>query len=38
VLVGHALTLQTATALAADVARASGEAIVVKDEAIGIKE
>jgi rare lipoprotein A len=38
VLVGHALTLQAATALAGEVARTSGEAIVVKDEAISIKE
>jgi len=32
VLVGHALTLQSATALAAEVAKASGAAIVVKDD------
>lgn len=32
VLVGHALTVQTATALAAEVAKAAGAAIVVRDD------
>jgi rare lipoprotein A len=38
VLVGHALTLQAATALAADLTKADGEAIVVRDEASFPKE
>jgi peptidoglycan lytic transglycosylase len=33
VLVGHALTVQAATALAADIEKAAGEAIVVKEDA-----
>jgi cell division septation protein DedD len=31
VLIGHALTIQEATALAADVAKTTGEAVVVKE-------
>jgi rare lipoprotein A len=38
VLIGHALTIQTATALAAEVAKAVGEAIVVRDEPAVIEE
>ncbi len=33
VLVGHALTLQAATALAADVEKAAGEAMIVREDA-----
>ena len=33
ILIGRALTLQAATALAAEVEKASGAAIVVRDEA-----
>jgi rare lipoprotein A len=38
VLVGHSLSLQAATALAADVAKAAGQAMVVRDEANIVKE
>jgi len=38
VLVGHSLTLQAATALAADVEKASGQALIVKEEAGTAKE
>jgi hypothetical protein len=34
VLVGHGLTLQAATALAAEVKKATGQAIVVKEDVV----
>jgi len=34
VLVGHALTVQAATALASDVKKATGQAVIVKEDAI----
>jgi rare lipoprotein A len=38
VLVGHSLTLQAATTLAEEVAKSSGQALVVKEEAGSAKE
>ena len=38
VLVGHSLSLQAATALAADVSKTAGQAMVVRDEASIVKE